>query len=101
MHRESASASATAEPLGNSLLADQREEGEGELSLPQDLLERSSSVSSGSGEESELETQSDGEDEQGSEEKEGQLSLISPLYGSKYWTFPHYEQYFVHCKCRN
>lgn len=63
--------------MENPLLSDPREEGEGELSLPQDLLERSSSLGSGSEDESEQEVQSGGENEGGSEdqmEQEGQLS---------------------------
>lgn len=75
MQRVPASASATTAVLDNSLLSDQREEGEGELSLPQDLLERSSSLGSGSVDDSEPEVQSGGENEGDQMEEQGQLSL--------------------------
>ena len=71
MQRVPASASATTAVLDNSLLTDQREEGEGELSLPQDLLERSSSLGSGSVDDSEPEVENEGDPM----EEQGQLSL--------------------------
>ena len=75
-HRVPATASATIAVLDNSLLSDQREEGEGELSLPQDLLERSSSLGSGSVvDDSEAEVRSGGENEGDQMEEQGQLSL--------------------------